>query len=1423
LNPKRQDFMTDRSGDVAVESDSAPLIPAEGRNASVGSHDQTMDERPDPEPAPATAPDVPALPVAFGRYRVADALGAGGYGAVYKGFDDQLDRAVAIKVHRGRPRLPADQVELFLQEARRLAQLRHPGIVAVHDVGLQDGYLYIVSDYIEGIDLAGWLREHSPSPYEAARMAAGVADALAHAHARLTVHRDVKPANIIITRDRMPVLVDFGLGLDEDSADGREKGVVSGTPMYMSPEQAAGTAHRIDGRTDIYSLGTVLYEMLCGRVPFRASGTRELLRQVREDEPQPPRQLKGDIPPELERACLKALAKKQQDRYTTAADFADDLRRVVQATSSSLAPSSIEWRVDALTPGESRRTPSPPSQAGSMALSSSRRSGRDAERRQITVLVCGCMLFESEAYLENLDAEAQAEVLQDFQHACELAVTRFDGTVVQCNERGVLVCFGYPVAFEDAADRAAKAGLGLLAEMHVLAARLRREHGLDLNPWVGIHTGPAVVEMVEDTVSLVGEARNVALRLEDAAQPRQVVCSAATHRLIRGRLDCVTLGHHKIKGAAQPIELFRVERVSEDRNPIEAAGPAGLSPLTGRDHEINLLLDRWEQAQEGIGQVVLLSGDAGLGKSRLVYALKEHVLGQIAEGEVDAPVIEWRCSRQYQNTGLYPAIDFYERALDFGSEQPPQDRFDRLLRRLEAYGLARPEVVPLWASLLSLPTTDRFPALSLSPARHREETFRALLEWLSTRASRRPVLLVVEDLHWADASTLEFLGQLLAEGLHDRVLVLLTFRPEFQIPWPAVAHHTSLALNRLTRGQAVDLIKKMTGGALPEAVVDQIFDRAGGVPLFVEEFTKMVQESGVGRPVGEGGAEAKGLSAREIPATLQNLVLARLDRMEGEREVAQLAATLGREFSFELMTAVAALDEPTLQAELTKLVQAEILYQKGRPPRSTYVFKHALLEDALYNTLVKSRRQQFHRRAAEALETSFPQTALTRPELVAHHFTEAGMPEKAVGYWLQAGLRSRERSAETEATSHLSRGQALLRTLDESPERDARELELLTPLGTAYIASRGYAAPEVGPIFLRARELCERVGEPARLFALMLGIWEWHTVRGDLKLCMELAGEGMTLASRTNDPGMLMEALFMSGETMLYRGDFAGARDCFATAVAKYEDRETTKFWAGYTGHNASVTHRSNLAVSLWHLGYADQAIEVNREMRQLALEIGHPFSLAYAMHHTAWLYQYCRLGALVESAAAQEIEIATEQGFALWQATGTFFKGAGRLLQGDLQGALPLLFEGHRAFRAGGAELTVTFQLSILADAFRRAGRFDDARRALDEGLALAEKNDERCREAELLRQRGDLILSESPEQTTAAGDCFNSAIEKARSQGSKAWELRATMSLARLWQGHGRRAEAHQILAAIYSTFTEGWTTPDLVDAAALLEALA
>jgi predicted ATPase len=981
--------------------------------------------------------------------------------------------------------------------------------------------------------------------------------------------------------------------------------------------------------------------------------------------------------------------------------------------------------------------------------------------------------------------------------------------------------FGSPVAYEDAAGRAARAGLQLVDEVKALGAQLRHAPDLEAEPWVCLHTGAAIVEVKEGAVSLVGDVRNVAIRLKDVAVSGQVVCTDVTQRLFRDQFRCTGIGEQKIKGASRPVTLFRVERGGSAGSRFDPA-PEKMSPLTGRDHEISLLKDRWEQAQEGMGQVVLLVGEPGLGKSRLVHTLKEHALGQKAEGEVDAPVIEWRCSPHYQNTGLRPAIDFYERALGFRPEEPPQERFDRLLSRVEKYGLARPEIVPLWAGLLSLPTPDRFPPLALSPARQREETFRLMLEWLRARAARGPVLFVVEDLHWVDASTLEFLSFVVAEFQHDRVLTLFTFRPEFKPPWAAVDHQTSLALTRLTRRQVGDLMRKKAGGTVSDAVIEQVYDRAGGVPLFVEEFTKMVQESATLGQAGSGEARGPAVPGHEIPSTLQDLVMARLDRTEGGRELAQLAAILGREFSHEILAAVAEIDESALQAELARLAQADILYSKGRPPRCIYTFKHALLEDALYNSLVKVKRQGFHRRIGEVLESRFPQTVETQPELLGHHFTEAGLTEKAVGYWLKAGERSRDRSAFAEAVGHLTRGLSLVSTLPESRARDDLELQFLTALAPSYIAARGYAAPEAGPVLVRARELCQRIGHTLQQFGIMLGMWEWHIVRGDLHVCADQAADGVALAESVRDPGVMMEALFMPGVTMFYRGQFAGARTHHEHALARYDDRVRTKFWTAYTGHDAGVTHRCYLALDLWHLGYSDQALKLAREACELARTIGHPFSLEHAIDFAAYLSHYCRLGEELKIWGEEEMAVATEQGFPFWHALGTLHKGAGMLLQGRREEALPLLLKGFNGFRATGAEIRVPSYLGMLGDTYTQLARFEDAHRVLSEGLAVAEKNDDRCHEAELHRLRGELFLAESPDRLSDAENCFHQGIETARRQQSKAWELRATMSLARLWQRTGRSGEARDAVAAVYRTYTEGFTTPDLMDAQSFLASL-
>jgi predicted ATPase/energy-coupling factor transporter ATP-binding protein EcfA2 len=876
---------------------------------------------------------------------------------------------------------------------------------------------------------------------------------------------------------------------------------------------------------------------------------------------------------------------------------------------------------------------------------------------------------------------------------------------------------------------------------------------------------------------------------------------------------------------SDPPENAKAVSRTDNRATFEKPVPP---PLIGRDAELSLLKDRWEQTQEGRSQVVLVVGEAGLGKSRLVQTM-ERLLKEEANAESgampgNAPrylLLEWRCSQPFQNSELYPVSECMSRVLDFTDDESPSTRFERLAQHLEEFGLRRPESIALMAKLLFLPSDERYAVTGLTPAREREETFRTLQQWLRACSVKQPTLFTVEDLHWSDASTLEFLGQFLSYSGPDRLLTVLTFRPEFKVPWASAPNQTILALNRLTRRQVTEWVRKDTRGASPESLVTQIYQRTGGVPLLVEEFTRIVRESpGFGLGRGEPRSSESG-SVGDIPATLQDLVVTRLDHLRSDRETALLAAALGRQFGYELFAAISPVQEEKLKVELAKMVSADILYVDGHAPHCTYFFKHALLEEALYTTIEETKRRQFHQRIAETIERRFLTTVETQPELLAEHFAKAGLIEKAVGYYLKAGLRSRDRFANVEAVSHFHKGLELLETIEVTAERDTRELELLAPLGTAYIAWRGYAAPEVGPIFRRAHALCERVGATPQLFPIMWGNFAYHIVRGDFVICSELAEEAMTFGELLNDSGILMEALFLRGVTQMYRGDFAGTRDSCARGIADFDDRERTAFWAKLVGEDAGITHRCYLALALWHLGFPDQALQLSRETVELARSLNQPFSLEYALHHTGWLCQHCRLGVQVQMAGEEQMRIAAEQGFLFWHASGTLYAAGGLLLQGRLERGLHLLEQGLEAYRVTGAELGLPYYLSMLADARIRLRRFAEARAALDEAMALAEKNDERFQEPELYRLRGELLLAES-DSRLAAEECFRRAIVLAERDRSKAWKLRATTSLTRLWQKQGRREEAFKALSGVYGAYTEGFTTPDLADAATLLESL-
>jgi class 3 adenylate cyclase len=658
----------------------------------------------------------------------------------------------------------------------------------------------------------------------------------------------------------------------------------------------------------------------------------------------------------------------------------------------------------------------------------------DAERRQLTVLFCD--LVDSTVLASQLDPEDWREVVRAYQETCAKVIARFEGHIAQYLGDGLLVYFGYPLAHEDDAQRAVCAGLGMVEAMGQLKTRLAQERGVQLAVRLGIHTGLVVVgEMGGGThyeQLALGETPNLAARLQGIAAPNTVVISVATYQLLGGFFACQSLATPRLKGVAQPLEAYQVLYESTARSRLEAAESASPTPLVGRESEVALLQERWLQVKDGLGQVVLLSGEAGIGKSRLVQVLAAHVAA-----EPQAWLTPCQCSPYHQNTALYPLIDILERvALRFDREETPQQKLNKLEGFLVQYGLPLAEAVPLFAALLSLPLAESYTPLAGSPEQQKQKTLHALLTIMLCIAAQQPVLLVMEDLHWVDPTTLELLSLLVDQGPTARILTLFTFRPDFNPPWTGRAHLTQVTLNRLPRRQAAELTGRVARGkALPPAVVEQVVAKTDGVPLFVEELTKMVLEYGLLQEWEERYELTGPLPPLAIPATLHDSLMARLDRLAKVTGLAQLGATLGREFSYELLQAVSPWDEGTMQQGLYQLVAAEFLYQRGVPPQATYSFKHALIQEAAYQSLLKSARQQSHQRIAQVLEARFTETVETQPELLAHHYTEVGLTAPAVHYWHQAGQRAHQRSANQEAIQHLTKGLEVLATLPETPER----------------------------------------------------------------------------------------------------------------------------------------------------------------------------------------------------------------------------------------------------------------------------------------------------------------------------------------------------------------------------------------------------
>jgi TOMM system kinase/cyclase fusion protein len=1041
----------------------------------------------------------------------------------------------------------------------------------------------------------------------------------------------------------------------------------------------------------------------------------------------------------------------------------------------------------------------------------------EAERRQLTVLFCD--LVDSTALASQLDPEDWREVVRAYQDTCAKVIARFEGHIAQYLGDGLLVYFGYPRAHEDDAQRAVRTGLGMVEAMGALPARWPQEAGGWLAVRVGIHTGLVVVgEMGGGTRQeplALGDTPNIAARLQSLAPPNAVVISERTRQLVGATFDLEALGPQPLKGVTTPLSIYGVrgERVAESR--FEAAGTAARTPLVGREEELALVLRRWAQARAGEGQVVLLTGEPGIGKSRLLQAVRERVA---AEPHIR---LAYQCSPYHANSAFYPVMAQLEHAAHFEPGDPPAQKLDKLEALLAQGTTQMATVAPLVAALWSLTTGDRYPPLALSPERQKAHTIAALVDHAAGLSRHSPVLCLVEDAHWCDPTTLEVLDQLVHRVPELPVLVLITARPEFAAPWTA-SHMTTLPLTRLARAHIAAMVAHLTAAkALPSEVLAQILARTDGVPLFVEELTKTILESGLLREGDERYVLTGPLPPLAIPASVQDSLMARLDRLAPVKGVAQLGAALGREFTYELLKAVSPADDSTLQQALGRLVDAELLYQQGVPPQATYLFKHALIQDAAYQALLKSRRQHIHQRIAQVLEERFPEACKTQPELLAHHYTQAGFSRQAVSYWQRAGQRAVQHSAYAEAISHLTTAIALLRTLPDTPARSRQELDLQLTLGPALIATKGQAAPEVEQVYARARELGQHVRETPHLFQALWGLASFYLMKPELQTSRELGEQLLRLAQHAQDPALLLEAHRSLGTTLFESGALVQAQVHLEQGIALYNPQQHRAHAILY-GRDPGVVCLAYGAQARWLLGYPDQALQRIQDALTLHGRLSHPFSFASALFYAAILAQFCRDVQAAREQTEALMTLSTEEGFPLRLANGIIIHGWALAAQHEGEQGLAEMRRGLSAYAATGAYLTRPYFLALLAEGYGHVGQPEEGLSVLANALAAVQRYGERFYEAELYRLKGDLLLALAGEHAAEAEACFRRALEVARHQQAKSLELRAALSLSWLWQRQGKRERARNLLTEIYGWFTEGFDTADLQEANALLEEL-